>query len=121
MKILLVEDEPGIQAVVQKYMESKNAEVDVADTGEDAFCMATKNHYDIILLDFHLPGWDGVEAVKALDMVDKPPNILVNTAYDIHKLKEDLKGHANVKAFIPKPFKLDELWQTMQDTIASTD
>lgn len=119
MKILLVEDEPGIQAVVQKFMESKAADVDVADTGQDAFRMATNKEYDLILLDYNMPGWDGVEAVKALDMIDKKPKILINTAYDIDQLKIDLKNYPNVLGFIAKPFKLESLWEAIQEAVTS--
>lgn len=119
MKILLVEDELGIQQVVKKFIECKDAEVVLAETGQEAFKLASTEDFDVILLDFNMPGWNGVEAVKALDLIDKKPKIIIHSAYDMDKIKADLKGHDNVCRYIPKPFKLDELWDCIQEAISS--
>ena len=113
MKLLLVEDELGIQMVVKKFLQSHEAEVVVCDNGREAVRLATTGNFDVVLLDYHLPGWTGIEAVSALDLLNKNIKIVVNTGYDIYELKEALKEYDNVVNYVTKPFNLNELWDVL--------
>jgi DNA-binding response OmpR family regulator len=113
MKILLVEDELGIQQVVKIFLENQKAEVDCSDNGKEAFELVKKNDYDLILLDYNLPCWDGVETVKAISKIAKDSKIIVNTAYNLDELKTALKDFDIVVDYIAKPFNLKVLWETI--------
>lgn len=66
IQILLVEDAPDDAAIMIKTMSSagKNYNVDHADTGTKALERIRSNHYDIILLDYNLPGMNGLDILK---------------------------------------------------------
>ena len=55
-KILIVDDEPSICEVLDKFFSKEGYEVSVANNGQDALEMFKKNEPDIVLLDIMLPG-----------------------------------------------------------------
>ena len=117
MKILLVEDELGIQQVVKAFLQSKDAEVDVTHNGDVAFNMVKDNDYDIVLFDNNLEGMTGEQAVTAIEKENIDCKVIVNTAYGIEELKSRLKDSKIVVGFIAKPFDLKVLWETIQENL----
>ena len=59
MRILLVEDDPGIARFVAKGLREQSYAVDVATTGQDALYQASLNPYDLAILDVMIPAPDG--------------------------------------------------------------
>src|SRR3954466_2032531 len=82
MRVLVVEDQVRLAALVRKALREQGMLADVAITGEDALWMATSASYDVLLLDVNLPGIDGLETCRRLrgDGVRIP--ILILTARD---------------------------------------
>jgi len=66
MRVLVVEDEPRMAAVLRRGLTEEGFAVDVAATGEDGTWYATENDFDAIVLDVILPGVDGFEVLAAL-------------------------------------------------------
>ena len=67
-KVLLVEDDLGNLTVMEDIFQFDDvgAELIVAESGEEALCLAVDNEPILILMDIHLPGMDGLEAARAL-------------------------------------------------------
>ena len=66
MRILLVEDDPGVRRFVVKGLREQAYAVDTAATGEDALYQADINEYDLIILDVMIPEPDGFEVCRRL-------------------------------------------------------
>jgi DNA-binding response OmpR family regulator len=64
--ILLVEDNRSLSEVVGEYFENKGFGVDYAGDGMDGYRLATKNSYDVIVLDLNLPRMDGLQVCRKL-------------------------------------------------------
>jgi two-component system OmpR family response regulator len=108
MRVLIVEDERKLAALIQRSLSERGIAADVADTGEDAVWMGTSTPYDAIVLDLNLPGIDGFEVCRRLrdDEVWSP--ILMLTARDaVSDRVAGLDGGAD--DYLTKPFDLDEL------------
>ncbi len=65
MRVLVVEDEVKLAALIRKALREQGMLADVAVTGEDALWMAATS-YDVIILDVNLPGIDGFEVARRL-------------------------------------------------------
>ena len=65
-RILVVDDEPSITEFVSYALKKEGFFTDVVDNGEDALALATKNSYDLFVLDIMLPGMDGYELCRRL-------------------------------------------------------
>lgn len=109
--ILLVEDEPFNQAVIQDVFEFDEipAELACADSGEEALEKASQLHPMLILMDVGLPGIDGLEATRRLKADPQTAEIPV-WALTAHAMKGD--GHkaleAGCSAYFTKPINVKE-------------
>jgi CheY-like chemotaxis protein len=86
---------------MQERNESWGYEVITASEGKSALTIIKESHPDIVILDFFMPGMDGVEALRQIRKFDKDIPVIMFTAHaDIKNIKgaEDL----GVSAFIPK-------------------
>ena len=65
-KILIVDDDPAIQKMLEKVMNSNHLEADTASDGRRALELIRKNHYQVILLDINMGDIDGFEVIKRI-------------------------------------------------------
>lgn len=108
MKILIVEDEIGIANFLRDGLEDENYSVDVALDGNRGLDLATNRTYDLILLDWMLPGTSGLEITKQIRKSNKKVPIVFLTAKDtLHDTVMGLEAGAN--DYIKKPFQFEEL------------
>jgi two-component system OmpR family response regulator len=108
MRILVVEDEVKMAALLRRGLREEGMAVDVADRGEDAVWMAGATQYDGIVLDVMLPGIDGFETCRRMrgDGVWAP--VLMLTARDaVEDRIAGLAGGADDS--LVKPFSFAEL------------
>jgi len=82
VRILVVEDEPKVAKALQEGLEAENYEVTLAQTGEDGFFLASSQAFDLIVLDWMLPGRDGLEVLSTLRKRGTQTPVLVLTAKD---------------------------------------
>jgi len=66
VRVLVVEDEVKLAALVRKALREQGMLADVAIKGEDALWMAAATPYDVLVLDVNLPGIDGFEVCHRL-------------------------------------------------------
>ena len=108
MRILLVEDEPKMAALLRRGLEREGMVVDLAARGEDALWMAGSIDYDVIALDVMLPGIDGLEVCRRLRTQANTVPILFLTARgsDADRI---LGLQLGADDYLPKPFVVEEL------------
>jgi two-component system OmpR family response regulator len=108
MRLLVVEDDVKMAALVRRGLGEEGAAVDVARSGEDALWMAASAPYDALVLDVMLPGIDGFETCRRLrdDGIWTP--VLLLTARDaVEDRVAGLDGGAD--DYLTKPFSFAEL------------
>ena len=114
MRVLVVEDEVKMAALIRRGLRSEGMAADVATKGEDALWMAGATEYDAIVLDVMLPGIDGFELCRRLraDGVWSP--VLILTARDsVGDRVAGLDGGAD--DYLTKPFSFAEFLARLQD------
>jgi two-component system OmpR family response regulator len=108
MRLLVVEDEPKLGALIVRALRADGHAVDLCDTGEDALWRAGSRVYEGIVLDIGLPGIDGFETCRRLraDGVWSP--VLMLTARDA--VPDRVEGlDVGADDYLVKPFSLAEL------------
>ena len=106
-RILIIEDDPAILKVVQRSLAYEGYVVDVATDGRSGLNLARENHPDLVILDWMLPGLDGLEVCRRLRLMGSLP-ILMLTAKDT--VQDRVQGlDAGADDYLVKPFNLDEL------------
>ena len=108
MRVLLIEDDRKAAKLLTKGLQEEGFVVDVAATGEDGEVQATVNDYDVILLDWLLPGKDGVTVCRELRAHQVSTPILMLTARD--GLADRVNGlTVGADDYLTKPFAFAEL------------
>ena len=108
MRILVVEDELKMAAVLRRGLVEEGHAVDVARTGDDGLWMAQAIDYDAIVLDLMLPGLDGVEVCRRWRENAVWAPVLMLTARDA--TDDRVAGlDAGADDYLAKPFSFAEL------------
>jgi DNA-binding response OmpR family regulator len=108
VRILLVEDELKVARALQQGLTAEGYAVTVAGTGEEAFFLLTTQPFDLLLLDWMLPGRSGMEILAELRKRDFQAPVLVLTAKD--SIEDRVTGlDAGADDYLVKPFAFPEL------------
>jgi two-component system OmpR family response regulator len=108
MRLLVVEDDVKMAALLRRGLGEEGASVDVARTGEDGVWMAAATEYDAVVLDVMLPGIDGFEACRQMRDAGVWAPVLLLTARDsVEDRVAGLDGGAD--DYLTKPFSFAEL------------
>lgn len=108
MKILVVEDEAELRAVISESLLKENYVVETAGDYDTASEKLGVYAYDCILLDIMLPGGSGLQLLKELKNSEKPSNVIIISAKD--SLDDKVLGlELGADDYLPKPFHLAEL------------
>src|ERR671915_1403236 len=108
MRVLIVEDEPKMAALIRRGLTEEGYSADVAATGDDALWMAQATDYDAIVLDVLLPGTDGLEVCRQLREAGRWAPVLMLTARDA--VEDRVAGlDAGADDYLTKPFSFAEL------------
>jgi DNA-binding response OmpR family regulator len=108
MRILVVEDYLPIQRSVARGLREAGFAVDVSADGEEGLWYATRNEYDVIVLDLMLPKLDGLTVLRRLRAAGRTAHVLVLTAKDA--VADRVKGlDQGADDYLVKPFAFDEL------------
>ena len=98
MRVLVAEDEAGIRDLLVLGLEEQGYFVDAVDRGDDAIDMLKFYEYDIAVIDWRMPGAEGIEVVRWARKNGRPTAILMLTArdtsasFDMHSLTSLLPG-----------------------------
>jgi DNA-binding response OmpR family regulator len=108
MRVLVVEDEIKMAALLKQGLEEQNHSVEVAHNGPTAMEIASSYEFDVIVLDVMLPGIDGFEVARRLRKDHKQVPILMLTARD--SIPDIARGlDVGADDYLTKPFAFPEL------------
>lgn len=107
MKVLIVDDEEMIRAVLREYVEFEGNEAYEAADGMEAVKLCRANDYDVILMDVMMPNLDGFSAVKEIRKTKDIPVIMLSArGEEYDKL---FAFELGVDDYVTKPFSPKEL------------
>lgn len=113
MKILIIEDEVGILNFLKQGLEEESYAVDTAEDGVTGLDRALTEKYDLLLIDWMLPGISGIEVCRQFRKEDPATPIIFLTARDT--VQDTIFGlRAGANDYIKKPFSFDELLERIR-------
>jgi two-component system, OmpR family, response regulator len=110
VQILVAEDDPRLADLLEQSLRESGWEVEVVGDGRSAYAHALPGGvpYDVLLLDWMLPGMDGVTVCRRLrDLGVTTPVLMLTARGDVRDRVAGLDAGAD--DYLPKPFDLDEL------------
>ena len=108
MRVLVAEDDPGLRDVISLGLRDAGYQVDAVDRGDDAIDQLQWYDYDVAIIDWRMPGAEGIDVVAWARRNGKPTALLMLTARDapadrIHGLD------TGADDYLVKPFDFGEL------------
>lgn len=110
-KILLVDDETSIQIVYREEFEDEGYEVISAVNGEEGLEKFKEEEPDIVILDIHMPGMNGIEVLRQMKMMHPETPVILSSAYQ--EFQRDISSWAS-EEYIVKSGNLDGLKEAVQ-------
>lgn len=118
MKVLIVDDEKNNRLLLEELLETLfeealekplSMEIRFCDNGLDAYNFVLNDHFELVLLDYHLPEMTGIEVISALyKNLQKPsPTIVMVTGSAYHD--KDEFNHPLIKGWLRKPLSLERV------------
>jgi len=113
MRVLVVEDEAKMQALIKRGLEREGYAVDVAEDGPEALWAAREVDYDVIVLDAMIPEPDGFAVCRTLRAEGRWSPVLLLTARDA--VEDRVLGlDAGADDYLTKPFAFSELFARLR-------
>lgn len=123
LKILLVEDSPVNQAIVQGILQRQNMTAEVANDGQQALTILQNRDFDLIVMDVQMPGMDGYQTTEEIRRLEKETGkrqlILAMTA---HAMKGDREKclAVGMDDYVAKPIRAERFLQKVIEITGGT-
>jgi len=117
-KILIIDDDQDICTLLEKFLSKKGYEAHTATSGKDAVNWLKKNSTDLVICDFKLPDYSGVEILQKIKIINPKTQVIIITGYsDVRVAVDALKKGAF--DYVTKPLYPDEILLTIQNALNS--
>ena len=111
-RILIIDDDEQLAALLRELFTSRDFEVDCANTGERGYVRATQESWDIVILDVMLPGIDGFDVLRTIRAKSEVPVIMLTAKGEDSDRIAGFEGGAD--DYLAKPFNPRELLLRVQ-------
>jgi CheY-like chemotaxis protein len=120
VRILVADDDPASAELLMYFLESKGFSVTTAPDGNQALEMGATGEFGLVILDVHMPMYDGVEVLEMLRKrhILHPIKVIALTGDLSEPVRKALEG-GGIDAFLTKPVDLDLLRQEVERLTAA--
>lgn len=119
-RILVAEDDPASMALLHVYLEAKGYDVAAAYDGNRALYLGGSGEFDLLILDVHMPLYEGVEVLQMLRkrFLHHPIKIIALTADADSGLRDELMNEG-IDSYLTKPVNLEILAEEVERLLAT--
>jgi DNA-binding NtrC family response regulator len=110
--LLLIDDDELIRDSLYLFFDSEGCNILALESGEKGLQLAQRQRFDVIIVDFRLPGMDGIEFIRRLPPNQAPAFKILITAYGSRDIMTKAKK-AGIHEILCKPFDSDSLEKTL--------
>ena len=106
--ILLVEDDPMTQIIMERFLSKRNYAVDIVDRGEDALKLLERGNYRAAIVDIQLPDMDGLQVIQSMRKHNKRLPLIAHSGFDDY-FTQQTALQVGAQVFFVKPASLVSL------------
>jgi CheY-like chemotaxis protein len=113
--ILVVDDDKSILRMLEFGLRKLGAsyKISTAKDMSSALEEIEKQHFDLVLTDYMMPGMTGIDLARAVHSISPTTQVILMTAYGTNKLK-DTSTHIGFDGYLDKPFDIDDVRELVQ-------
>jgi CheY-like chemotaxis protein len=115
-RALVVDDDQVLAKTLADVLRLKGWVVTTVNSGADAVNAAAATEFDIVLMDFKMPGMDGVSTFKALKRLRPKPNVVLMSAYLAQEVVDEAQREGILRV-LSKPVDVGVLLEFLADVI----
>src|SRR3989339_1974491 len=108
LNILVVDDGRSQREMLRDFLKKEGHSVGEAESGPLAIQQVRDGHYDLLLLDYKMPGMDGMEVLQSVKQINPEIDVVIITAFGTIEPAVDAMK-AGALDYITKPVEFDEL------------
>lgn len=120
-RILIVDDNETCGEIIEKHALALGFTVKLVSSGLGALsCLQEDEPYDVVIMDWNMPEFDGIDTLRELSSVELPfsPAVIMSTSYDVQELEAELVQHnLTASAILTKPVSASELWNALHKVL----
>ncbi len=117
-KILIVDDDLDICTLLERFLTKKGYDTNSCQSGEEAISWLKKNETDLVICDFKLPDYSGLDILKKIKILNSETRVIIITGYsDVKVAVETVKKGAY--DYVTKPLYPDEILMTIEGALDS--
>ncbi|MEQ9298631.1 MAG: sigma-54 dependent transcriptional regulator [Cyclobacteriaceae bacterium] len=116
--LLIIDDDKDICLLLKKYFTKKGFSVDTAETGEEGIELLKKKNADLVICDFKLPDYNGLEILQKIKIISSSTQVIIITGYSDVKIAVDALRRGAFD-YVTKPLYPDEILLTVQRALSS--
>jgi DNA-binding NtrC family response regulator len=120
MKILLIDDDEWIRDSLSIFFEAEGCQVLALETAEEGLSAINDQAFDLIIVDYKLPGLDGLDFLKRIQNTQLGAIKVLITAYRSNNVISEAKK-LKIQGFIEKPFTSDTLMASLAHLVKVRD
>ena len=106
-KILIIDDDRELCALIKRSVQAENIEADFCNTGKEGLQKLKEQEYQLVVLDVMMPGMDGFETLEEIRKENSLPILMFTSKNDSISKVRGLRAGAD--DYLTKPFDMDEL------------
>jgi NADH:ubiquinone oxidoreductase subunit E/FixJ family two-component response regulator len=115
-KMLVIDDDPMVLSSCRRIFESEDYHVVTTESPEEGLSLVLDTYFDVVLCDWMMPGFDGMDVIAKLEETSKGSAVLMISGYpSIERATEAMKRGA--MDYIAKPFTPDEIIKAVDEAI----
>ncbi len=109
--VLLIDDEEGIREALDEFLQGEGYEVTLAENGEKALALFSKNDFSLVITDMMMPGMGGIETMRRMKKAKPDTKVLIVSGLPDPQAFEGMMAvsQGTAEGFVSKPFKPADL------------
>ncbi len=117
-RILLVDDEPSVLAVLKKSLENLDRQyhIEIALDGEDAWLLLEQQPFDLVVTDYKMAGLNGIQLLERIRSLQPQTRVILISAYGSDELEAQAR-RLEAYEYLTKPLEINTFRQTVQQAL----
>ena len=116
--ILVVDDDVSIRNVLKEYLSPMGHNVVITNDGNNISELINNNHFDIIFLNYTMPGKNGLDVLKEIKLLNENVMVVMITGKSPDEIRDDVIAEG-AYSFINKPFTINQIQNTVARILGS--